>query len=107
MIPALGGPALPSAGLSSNTTSSKGLSLPLASRICSSVTFFSSSRALYPYSTLPKHGARISAGYILKPAFFIASSAFHISGTIIQSCFTAMGPTGNHWLGPLARMKHS
>ena len=37
----------------------------------------------------------------------MSASAFHISGTIIQSCLTAMGPTGNHWLGPLARMKTS
>ena len=43
----------------------------------------------------------------MNPAFFMSASAFHISGTIIQSCLTAIGPSGNHWFGPLARMKHS
>mmetsp|Transcript_4143 Transcript_4143/g.15202 ORF Transcript_4143/g.15202 Transcript_4143/m.15202 type:complete len:242 (+) Transcript_4143:2832-3557(+) len=102
-----GGAPVPSNGTSNNRTSSNGFNVPAAARICSSVIFLESSRSRYPYSTFPKQGAFISAGYILNPAFFMSLSAFHISGTIIQSCFTAIGPSGNHWFGPFARTKHS
>ena len=30
-----------------------------------------------------------------------------VAGKVGPTCLTAMGPTGNHWLGPLARMNTS
>ena len=54
---------------------SNGLSLPCAARISSSVTFLLSSLSLYPYSTLPKHGALADQGRPIRFDFFFFSLA--------------------------------